>query len=179
MDEPWPPPDDPAHEAARPRRRGFDRVLDLAENFAGLLIWAMALGITTNVILRRTLNVEISWLFETTEYLLLVIAFIAGAALLRERGHVGVDLVGEVIFPQAKQRVIRIGDVLSAIILAVLSVASIYIAYRTSLTGQLTTGVVQIPRWWVYAVLPVGFSLMTVQAVRNALHGQPVRTSTE
>lgn len=151
-----------------PRRRVFDTIIDRGLDLSGLFIWLLAIGIFVNVLVRRFgIGLDLSWMFETTEYLLLVIAFLGGAALLRDRGHVTVDLVGEVMWRRGRWVVTRIGDVLTLAIVTVMTFVSGLVTYRNAGTGQVTPGVVEIPRWWIYAVMPIGFAFLTVQAVRN------------
>lgn len=147
--------------------RAFDSFVTLTENISAALIWLLAIAVSVNILLRRFLRVDLGWLFEATEYSLLLLAFLGGASLLRARGHVSVDLAGELVLRRKRAFVVLVGDVGGALVVLVMLAVSSIVTYQSLQDGFVTTGIVEIPRWWIFAVLPAGFAMMAVQAFRN------------
>ena len=76
-------------------RRTFDRILDSLAAMAGGLILFACLIVSYEVFMRYFLNSPTSWTLEISEYCLLWITFLGTAWLLREDGHVKVDLLSD------------------------------------------------------------------------------------
>ncbi len=71
----------------------FDRFLDGMAYLAAVLIGFIIVGIITEVVARKVWLVSIPGMHEATEYSLVWIGFLVAAWLLREEGHVNIDLL--------------------------------------------------------------------------------------
>ena len=71
----------------------FDKLLVVLFWFAGGLLMFATVGTCVDVILRYTLNRPIHWMLEITEYIMLYIPFLGAALVLKEEGHIRVDLL--------------------------------------------------------------------------------------
>jgi C4-dicarboxylate transporter, DctQ subunit len=73
--------------------RTFDRIIELLFWAAGGLLLFVTIGTCVDVILRYSFNRPIHWMLEVTEYAMLYIPFLGAAFVLKEDGHIRVDLV--------------------------------------------------------------------------------------
>ena len=71
----------------------FDWLLNSLSFLTGAIIFIVMMTVCLNVLMRYAFNRPIMGVEEITEYLLLLITFIGSAWLLREEGHVGVDIL--------------------------------------------------------------------------------------
>lgn len=73
--------------------RAFDRVIVFLFWTAGGLLLFVTVGTCVDVILRYCFNRPIHWMLEITEYAMLYIPFLGAAFVLKEEGHIRIDLV--------------------------------------------------------------------------------------
>ncbi len=128
---------------------------------AGFLIVTTALVIM-NVFLRYVMNTGIVWSEEVATGCFVWTVFIGAAACYKRKGHVGVDILVNMM-PVMAQKIIA---VLVDIILLVLNG---YISYLTVLYIQTsytkTTPVVQVSSAYISSSILVGFVIMTIYSV--------------
>jgi len=80
----------------------FDRIINLFAILAASLIIFMMLLITAGVILRQFFSTPILGSTEIAEYCLLFFTFLAAAWLMTRDGHVRIDVLVEMLKPQAR-----------------------------------------------------------------------------
>jgi len=73
--------------------RFFDRVTDLMAILAGVIMAFITAAICYGVVMRYFLMSPSIWVVQTCEYALLWMVFLGTTWLLREKGHVGVDII--------------------------------------------------------------------------------------
>ena len=71
----------------------FDKVLVVLFWIAGALLVFSTIGTCIDVILRYCFNRPIHWMLEITEYIMLYIPFLGAALVLKEDGHIRVDIL--------------------------------------------------------------------------------------
>ena len=75
-------------EASRLAGRLLDAVITAFAAVAVLTLVALAFCVSLEVVMRYFLGMPTRWVNEFSEYALLWLAFLAGAWILREEGHV-------------------------------------------------------------------------------------------
>lgn len=151
--------------------RLLSKGLDLAENvlafLSGILLLISVLSVTLEVASRFFFNQSFVFVSELNEYILLFMPFLAAAWLLRQNGHITVDLLDRVL-PQ------RVLTVLNALIVVVGFVVSGFLVwYGTLVTldayqrDLLSLTVVQFPQVYVLAVIPLGSLLLLLEFIRK------------
>jgi len=113
------------------------------------------------VIMRYVFNFSLEWIEEGARYLALFAAFLAAGPVLRDRGHVALDLLtsGLTGIPQQIHR-------LAAHLVAMVAGAAIF-AWGMDLVLQtyefgLLTGSLQFPQWLPYAIVPLGMAFLVL-----------------
>lgn len=151
--------------------RLLSRGLDLAENtfafLSGILLLISVLSITLEVASRFFFNVSFVFVNELNEYILLFVPFLAAAWLLRQNGHITVDLFDRVL----PQRVLGILDVFIVIVGFVVSGFLVWYGTLVTLDAYqrdlLSLTVVQFPQAYVLAAIPLGSLLLLLEFIRK------------
>jgi len=71
----------------------FERTLNIFSVAAGVLVAFLMIVVCVNVFMRHFLNRPIFWTIEVTQYAMVFILFLGAAWLLREEGHVVMDVL--------------------------------------------------------------------------------------
>lgn len=147
------------------------RLLSIIEDVlavaTGVILIFVALGITTDVVGRRSLGFSIPEVIQLSEYAVFWSAFLPAAWILRENGHVSVDFLKEK-FTGKRGQVLQVSVILVGLVACV--VASFYsfvYVLESFRRADLFYGMMTIPRWWVFVVMPVSFSLLSAELVRK------------
>jgi len=152
------------------------RVLALAARVLGALTRAAlavsALGVLTSlaliawaVAMRYGLGRPPAWVDDAVALALVAIVMLAAADVLRRGEHIGVDLLVTRLGPRAK----RWAEAWSALAALAVSLVLIVNGWSTAMLsrslGIVAEGNVEVPVWWVQAMLPAGGALMALVAL--------------
>ena len=92
--------------------RLFGRVLDAFAVVAALILLAMVVIVTADILLRNLAALSISWSNEVTEYSLYLITLLTAPWLLRRGQHVRLDIILTLVPPRIAWLMEVVGDVL-------------------------------------------------------------------
>ncbi len=132
---------------------------------AVLLIAAMMLGISAEVLMRIAGGASIPGLIELTEYALFASTFFVAPYLLRTNEHIRVDLVIARLDP-GKARIVECG-VLGVImaISVITGVIATVLLLRSYREGTLVFKDLIFPQWWLDWIIPLSSLAMLLQAL--------------
>jgi TRAP-type mannitol/chloroaromatic compound transport system permease small subunit len=131
------------------------------------LIFIIVAIMAYEVIARYFFHMPTVWINEMSGYLFGAIVFLAGGYAYSKEAHVKVD----VIYNRWSMKTRRIADFITTII--IIGFCSLMIVYGTqgaieSIASLQTSGTMWNPPYWPMKVLvPVGFALILLRAVRN------------
>jgi TRAP-type C4-dicarboxylate transport system permease small subunit len=130
-----------------------------------VVVAAMAIGVSAEVILRIFGFPSIIGLIELTEYGLFISTFFMAPHLLRTNEHIRVDIAMSRVNPAAARQVEY--GVLAAIIAVsiVTGVVGSAILVNSAREGTLLFKDLIIPKWWLDWVIPLTSSVMALQAL--------------
>jgi TRAP-type C4-dicarboxylate transport system permease small subunit len=147
----------------------FDRILAAGAVFAGLMVFFMMLSVCYDVVSRYFFNAPTVWADEISSVFLLFTPFFVGAWLLKRDGHVKMDLVVSFASPRTQ----LILEIAVSLIIAQISAIFIYygskIAWQVFEMGYRTDSILRLHKWPLISVIPLGFFLMFLQAIRNTV----------
>jgi TRAP-type C4-dicarboxylate transport system permease small subunit len=149
--------------------RALDKAMEGMTFVAGLLLVFIMLAVCSDVILRTFFEAPQLWVTEVTEVLLLYITFLTSAWLLREEGHVRVDIV----INRLKPRTVAFLGIVSSLIGVLVSL--VLVIFGTALTwdycqrGVYTPSVMEFPVYLILLVIPFGSLALLLQFVRRAV----------
>jgi TRAP-type C4-dicarboxylate transport system permease small subunit len=149
--------------------RLLDRTMEGLTFLAGLILVFIMLSVCSDVILRTFFQMPQMWVTEVTEVLLLYITFLASGWLLRDEGHVRVDI----ILNQLKPRTVALFGIFSSLIGLFVSIVLTVFGFMVTLDyfrrGVYTPSAMEIPVGWILLVIPVGSLFLFFQFIRRGL----------
>jgi TRAP-type C4-dicarboxylate transport system permease small subunit len=134
---------------------------------AALLLGAMAVLVTLDVVMRNVGLGTIAWVNELSEYSLPVATLLIAPWLLHRNEHVRLDVLLVSLPPNASRVLGKCCDVLGIAICAVFVWYGIRLILDSSRISSMMVKTLAIPEWWQYALVPLSFSLLAVEFARR------------
>lgn len=146
--------------------RLYDLVLYAMAFVAGaMLVWLMV-AVVVAVLMRNGGMQPFAWLFTSTEYALLYMTMLGAPWLVREKGHVHIELVTAML-PAWLRRIVSRGVALACVIVAAILAWEGYDLVSTNIArGDYDVRAYYFPRWILTISFPVSFALMMVEFSR-------------
>ncbi|MEJ2724764.1 MAG: TRAP transporter small permease [Deltaproteobacteria bacterium] len=146
----------------------FDRILDGLAFFAGVLLVFASFSVCAVIFSRYFLNRPLGWMIEINEYILLYLAFLLAAWVLKKDAHVKMDVVVERLNPKIQLVCNVAGSILGAIVFFVLTCFGIKVTWHLYQSGTLTPTYLELPKYPFTMVIPFGSFLFMLQFIRRA-----------
>lgn len=143
----------------------YGRLLDALAVLAALLLLAMVVLVTGDILLRNLTRGGFAWANEVSEYALYLMTLLVAPWLLRRGQHVRLDLV----LANVPLRAARVMELLADLI--GLGVCLVMLRYGIGITleswrlGSITIKNLVFPEWWLLAPLPAAFLLIALEFV--------------
>ena len=157
--------------------RIFDSVLDAGAALSGALLVAVMLLTSIKVFFRYGLREGLMGVDQISGTLLLYIAFLGAAWVLRREEHVTIDLLVTQLEPRNRRWLTCANSVLGALICLVVAFYGTVEAVTSWQRGILIPAEIEIPRVINLGVIPLGAFLLSLQFLRRAGqaldHGNP------
>ena len=154
------------NRALTPISRAYDAVLYGMAWLAGLLVAAMMVVITVDVVVRNLGYQSSAHFFSFTEYALLIVPCLGAPWLVREKGHVYVEIVFGYLQPR-QRALLRV--VIALLCIAVCLVLAWYgaeVTLRDYFGNEKDVRSLDMPRWMVVGFVPLSFFMMAVEFLR-------------
>jgi TRAP-type transport system small permease protein len=158
--------------------RLFGRVLDAFAVVAALILLAMVVIVTADILLRNLAALSISWSNEVTEYALYLITLLTAPWLLRRGQHVRLDIILTLVPPRIAWLMEVVGDVLGFAVCLVMVRYGAAMTIDSARLGAITIKNLVFPEWWLLAPLPIAFVLLAIEFVfrfERLLRGERAR----
>ena len=143
----------------------YGRFLDALAVLAALIVLAMVILVTTDILLRNLTRTGFAWAHEVTEYTLYLITLLAAPWLLRRGQHVRIDLVLAIMPPRVAWFMEALSDILGFAVCLVFVRYGAVMTYESWRLGSITIKNLVFPEWWLLAPLPVFFALIAIEFV--------------
>jgi TRAP-type C4-dicarboxylate transport system permease small subunit len=134
---------------------------------AAVILGAMALAVTFDVVARNLGWGNTGWVVELTEYSLPVATLLVAPYLLHRNEHVRLDVLLIALPRRAALLVERCADVAGMMICAVFVWYSISLIFDSARMGSMVVKTLSIPEWWQYALIPLSFILLAIEFARR------------
>lgn len=145
----------------------FDRLIEISLGVAIAIIIFLAIGINARVGIRYTLGFPINWVIDFSTIFQIYLTFLAAAWLLKEEGHVSIDIILTFLKPHHRYFIQVINSILCTVICMILT---IYGAIETwsSWKSKLYLGMpLEPPKWISLIVIPLGTLFLMIQFIRR------------
>jgi TRAP-type C4-dicarboxylate transport system permease small subunit len=152
--------------------KAYDAVLYGMAVFAGVLMVTMMAMITADVVLRNLGTQGSAHFFTFTEYFLLLIPLLGAPWLVREKGHIYIEVLTGTL-PAPVRRALMLAVVV--ICMAVCAVLAWYggaITLQNFLQNEKDVRSFDMPRWILMASMPLSFGMMALEFLRLLLRGE-------
>lgn len=146
----------------------FDKMLNVMAGLAAVVLLFMTAAVCYTIIMRFFFTRTTIWVMQVTEYGLLWVVFLATAWLLREQGHVITEILHSSFSPNTRKYLDTTTFVLGGLACAICAYYGFDYAYNCVMKGVTDVRGVTVPKAPVFAIVPVGFLLLTIQFFRQA-----------
>jgi TRAP-type C4-dicarboxylate transport system permease small subunit len=152
--------------------RAYDAVLYGMAYLAGFLMAAMMTVIFIDVVLRNLGYQSSSHFFTFTEYALLVIPCLGAPWMVREKGHIYVEILLMYLSPRARLLLTMAIGACCVAVCAVLAWYGFGVALTDFLQNEKDVRSFDMPRWMVVGFIPLSFAMMAVEFLRFIVRGE-------
>lgn len=146
----------------------LDRMLIAGAVISALLLFTDAILTTVAVVARYVFNEPLGWYVELVEYSLVFITFLSTGWLLRQAGHVKIELLTKKIKSDRIRISVRLFVcVVIIVVAAVISVYSIIVMSDMIKAHVIATKILSIPRWILVTPIVAGSALLLAEGTRE------------
>lgn len=150
--------------------RIFDRILSALMTVACVLLFMVTMSVCLEVVLRYFFNRPQVWVIELSEYSLLYITFLGAAWVLREEGHISVDVFTSMLNQRARLICSLITYSICLLVSLVLVIFGIRVTWKYFIEGLYNPTILEIPTACILVVIPAGALTLLVQSMRGGIH---------
>ena len=129
------------------------------------LVWLMV-SVITSVVMRNLGLQPFAWLFTSSEYGLLYMTMLGAPWLVREKGHVHIELVTAALTPALRQVVSRGVSALCVTVCLILAWKGFELWQTNIARNDYDVRAYYFPRWMLTITFPISFGLMAVEFAR-------------
>jgi C4-dicarboxylate transporter DctQ subunit len=149
----------------------FDRLLDAMAILAGVIMAFITASICYSVVMRYFFKSPSIWVVQTCEYALLWMVFLGTTWLLREKGHVSVDIISSRLRERSRSLLNLITFSVAGIACAVIVFFGTHYTWQTVIYGITDVRAVTVPKYAVFIIIPFGSLLLCIQFFRMVWEG--------
>jgi len=132
---------------------------------AAALVGVAILIVTQMVFMRYVLVASTAWQTDVVTFSLVGATLLGSAWVLRERGHVTVDLVTENAPKHLRRIFLMLSDAVVFVFSALMFWKGWQLTHESWVGAWVTESMVETPLWIPYLAMPVGFGLLALQAL--------------
>lgn len=149
--------------------RFFDGILLTTATLAGAMIVFQMLSICWEVIMRYFFNSPSIWVVEIAAYSALWIPFLGAPLILKNGGHVKMDLLLDLIEMKYRRRLNLITSFAAGIICLIVMYYGIVIVIDLYQSDFKTQTVLMLPKWPIISVIPLSMCLLFFEFLRRTI----------
>lgn len=142
----------------------FEKLANFLKKITAVMMMALVVVVTIQIVGRMAFTLSTPWTEELAKYLLIWISFVGGVVCLIKGEHLLVDILYVKFSPRLKKYARLANDVIVIAFTCVLLVGGIQLCTNPIIRRSLTPAM-QMPRVWLYYVLPVTMGLMMLYAI--------------
>ena len=147
-------------------RKAYGWLLHGMAVLAGALLVWMMVSVIVSVLMRNAGLQPFAWLFTSAEYGLLYMTMLGAPWLVREKGHVHIELVTSAL-PEGPRRLLSRAVALACVaVCAILAWKGAELFLTNIERGDYDTRAYYFPRWLLTIAFPLSFGLMAIEFSR-------------
>ena len=145
----------------------FNQIAETGENIlagAAMVILSLIIfSVCLEIIMRYFLNRPLFWVVELTEYGLLYVSFLGAAWLLRQGGHVQVDILVDILNDRWRKRCAVFSSAIGLAVSTILTVFGAIATFDHLVRGMYKPTVLEFPTGVVLIAVPLGSFFLSVR----------------
>jgi len=145
----------------------FDYINIIMVVISAIMILGLTFIVGADITLRYLFNRPLGWVKEVSEYILVGLGFLVAAWILKDDGHVKMDLVLNKVKPRAQTMMNIITSIISTIIVFIMTWFSFRVILDFYQTKLVAPSVLEPPKWILLTPICVGCFLLTMQFIRR------------
>ena len=146
--------------------KAYTTILYAMAGIAGAtLVWLMV-SVIMSVVMRNAGLQPFAWLFTSAEYGLLYMTMLGAPWLVREKGHVHIELVTAVLPDGLRQLVSRFVAFLCVLVCLVLAYKGMQLFLTNIERNDFDVRAYYFPRWLLTITFPLSFGFMMIEFSR-------------
>jgi C4-dicarboxylate transporter DctQ subunit len=153
-------------------KKAYDAVLYGMAYAAGLLMAAMMVVITLDVVLRNLGYQSSAHFFTFTEYALLAVPCLGAPWLVREKGHIYVEILLMALSPRWRAAVTFLIGIACVAVCGIMAWYGFAVTIGDFLQNEKDVRSLDMPRWIVVGFIPLSFTMMAIEFVRFLIRGE-------
>jgi len=158
------------------RLKWIDSLIDGLAAIAGIILCALTLLLCFDAVGRTIVRFAgdagwgytIPWTLDVAEYALYLMTFFGAPWVLRENGHIAVDLLVERLEPNSRRWALIAADTVGTLVCAVLFFYSCRVWWTSFQEGVLIHKTFIFPEWMLLSIAPITFFMMAIIMARHA-----------
>jgi TRAP-type C4-dicarboxylate transport system permease small subunit len=141
----------------------FGRLFDALATLAALMLLAMVVIVSADIVLRNIGGRGFVWANEISEYALYIMTLLTAPWLLRRGQHVRLDIALTFVPASIAWLMEALGDVLGFAVCVTLIRYGLDMTLESARLGAITIKNLVYPEWWLLAPLPAAFVLLAIE----------------
>lgn len=148
---------------------GFDKMLRrIEETLAWVPLALAALIGAAQIVVRFVFGMHLLWGEEAIIYLIVLSTYIGSALLVRDNGHIAMQVISPFLKERGKWIMDVIGTTVALVFFALMTYLSILLVTDPSAVNTVTR-VLKVPLWIIDAGVLLGFLLMAYHTAHNLI----------
>ncbi|WP_299567169.1 TRAP transporter small permease [uncultured Sulfitobacter sp.] len=146
--------------------KAYRAVLYAMAGIAGLMLVWLMISVIMSVTMRNLGMQPFAWLFTSSEYAILYMTMLGAPWLVREKGHVHIELVTAALPGSARRIVSRTVAALCVAVCVMLAWKGGELMLTNIARNDLDVRAYYFPKWILTLAFPVSFGLMAIEFSR-------------
>lgn len=148
----------------------FDHMNILMVMISAVFLLGLTFIVGADITLRYLFLRPLGWVKEISEYILVVLGFLVAAWILKDDGHVKMDLVLTKVSPKAQTLMNIVTSTISTIVVLVITWFSVRVTLQFYQTKLVAPTVLEPQKWILLTPIFLGALLLAIQFVRRTFH---------
>ena len=144
----------------------FDKLVEWMAALAAVIMVFITGAVCYNVVMRYFFSRPPIWVVQTCEYALLWMVFLATTWLLREGGHVSVDILSARLKGKAESILSVIMCSMGGLACLILAIFAIHYTYSSIVEHITDVRAITVPKYAVFIIIPIGSIFLVLQFFR-------------
>jgi len=147
--------------------KALDRINFVMVIISASLLLGLTLIVGADITLRYLFYRPLGWVKEVSEYILVFLGFLVAAWILKDDGHVKMDLVVSKVSPRAQTLLNLVTSGISVIVVLIITCFSARVVGNFYKSKLIVPSVLEPQKWILLTPIFVGCLLLTIQFIRR------------